>query len=261
MPTPLCKQLDSHGVKLWMEMPNEDLLMEESLFITDMPLVGRGLLQEKAGVLLWLNEDSCKENTTGFPYVVEGLEEVDFSYLNKVYERFNKIPWQIAETKRCFIREMEEGDLEALYELYADKEISRYTEDLYEDREKEREYIRSYIENAYMFWGFGTWVVERKKDHKLIGRVGFNLREGYAHPELGFIIGTDWQRQGLAYEVCLAALQVGRDEYGFDVVQALVCEENLASIRLCEKLGFSCLKKVTEQEKEYLFYQIQLAFR
>ena len=241
-------------------MPEEDLLMEECLFITDMPPVGKALLIQKAGVLLWLNEENRREDTGAFPYAVEKPEEIEFSYLDKVYRRFQGLPWEIARTDRCIIREMEEGDLDALYELYQDKEISRYTEDLYEDREEEKEYICSYIEHAYTFWGFGTWIVERKEDHKLIGRVGFNLREGYEDPELGFVIGLPWQRQGLAYEVCMAALKVGKEEYGFTCVQALVQEENLSSAGLLEKLGFSLQKKITEQGQEYLFYKIQLAF-
>ena len=256
----LLEEIKGCEIKLWKEMPGEDLLVEDCLFITDMPLVGKGLLQEKAAVLFWLHEANRGEDTGSFPFAIERPEEAEFSYLDKVYRRFRGIPWEIAQTDRCILREMEEKDLDALYELYQDKEISRYTEDLYEDRQKERDYIRSYIEHAYTFWGFGTWIVERKEDHKLIGRVGFNLREGYEDPELGFVIGLPWQKQGLAYEVCAAALRTGKEEYGFTRVQALVREENLASVRLCEKLGFSLQKKVKEQGQEYLFYQIQLAF-
>lgn len=256
----LVEELNQHQIRLWTRMPEEDLPMEECLFLTDMPPVGKALLLQKAGVLLWLNEKNRREDTGAFPYAVEKPEEIEFSYLDKVYRRFQGLPWEIARTDRCIIREMKEGDLDALYELYRDKEISRYTEDLYEDREKEKEYICSYIEHAYTFWGFGTWIVERKEDHKLIGRVGFNLREGYEDPELGFVIGLPWQRQGLAYEVCTAALKVGKEEYGFTCVQALVQEENLASAGLLEKLGFSLQKKIMEQGQEYLFYKIQLAF-
>ncbi len=253
------KEIKKHGVRLWKEMPGEDLLLQECLFVTDMVLVGEKLLLQKTAVLFWLNDKNQEEKTLQFPYAAEGLQEMEFSYLDRVYRRFHRLPWQIGETKRCIIREMEEADLDALYELYADESISRYTENLYEDREKEREYIRSYIDNAYTFWGFGTWIVERKEDHKVIGRVGFNLRQGYEEPELGFLIGKAYQHQGLAYEVCKEALAIGRRDYGFTAVQALVQEENQISGKLCRKLGFTLGKKVIEQGQQYLLYQIQLA--
>lgn len=253
------KEIKKHGVRLWKEMPGEDLLLQECLFVTDMVLVGEKLLLQKTAVLFWLNDKNQEEKTLQFPYAAEGLQEMEFSYLDRVYRRFHRLPWQIGETKRCIIREMEEADLDALYELYADESISRYTENLYEDREKEREYIRSYIDNAYTFWGFGTWIVERKEDHKVIGRVGFNLRQGYEEPELGFLIGKAYQHQGLAYEVCKESLLIGRRDYGFTAVQALVQEENKISGKLCQKLGFTLGKKVIEQGQQYLLYQIQLA--
>lgn len=253
------KEIKKHGVRLWKEMPGEDLLLQECLFVTDMVLVGEKLLLQKTAVLFWLNDKNQEEKTLQFPYAAEGLQEMEFSYLDRVYRRFHRLPWQIGETKRCIIREMEEADLDALYELYADESISRYTENLYEDREKEREYIRSYIDNAYTFWGFGTWIVERKEDQKVIGRVGFNLRQGYEEPELGFLIGKAYQHQGLAYEVCKEALAIGRRDYGFTAVQALVQEENQISGKLCRKLGFTLGKKVIEQGQQYLLYQIQLA--
>lgn len=257
---PLMKELESRGVRLWRELPQENLLMAELLFITDMKDVAKALLEQRVGVLVWLHEENRTESFEGLPYAVERLEEADFTYLDKVHRRFNGIPWHIADTSRCIIREMEEKDIDALYELYSDKGISKYTEDLYEDKDKEREYIRSYIDHAYTFWGFGTWLVERKEDHKVIGRVGFNLREGYEIPELGFVIGMPWQRQGLAYETCLKALEIGKRDYDFTWVQALVREENVPSARLCEKLGFSLSQRVIEQGREYLLYKINLAF-
>lgn len=247
------------GIQLWKEIPQEDYFLDECLFVTDFSMVGKELLAQHAGVLFWKNEGNKEEDCIGFPYVIEQIEEVEFSYFEKIYRRLQRIPWEIAQTKRCRIREMKEEDLDALYELYQEKEITRYIEDLYEDREQERAYIRGYIEHVYPFWGFGTWIVEHKEEGRLIGRVGFNLREGYEDPELGFVIGIPWQKQGLAYEVCREALRVGREEYGFTKVQALVLPQNDASIKLCEKLGFQQEGEVMEKGKRYRFYQLCLA--
>ncbi len=251
----LISQLEKKKITFWRGLPEQELLLKEVLFITDIGSVARELLRQKANVLGWLHQENDGDSFGELPYMVEKLEEVDFAYLEKVYNRFQGIPWEIAVTDRCIIREMKEEDVDALYEIYASKEITRYMEGLYPDKEEERAYMRNYIAHAYAFWGFGTWIVEHREDDRIIGRVGFNLREGYEYPELGFLIASDYQRKGLAYEVCQKALQVGKEEYGFIRVQALVKEENIPSIGLCEKLGFSLAGKKKEQGEDYLLYE------
>ena len=144
-----------------------------------------------------------------------------------------------------------EDDIEDLYRIYEGDTITKYMEGLYEDREKERQFIRSYIENAYEFYGFGTWVIERKEDSRLIGRVGFNMREGYEEPELGFVIAEEFQRQGYAFECCRAVMEVGKKEYDFDRIQTLVQIQNEASLELCKKLGFIWVEEIEYENKAY----------
>ena len=80
---------------------------------------------------------------------------------------------------------------------------------------------------------------------QVIGRAGFSNREGCEDPELGFVIGVPWQRQGYATEVCKALLEYGKEELGFEQVQMLVMPENEISLHLAERLGFSQLDQVT----------------
>ena len=248
----LRQECGKNHVNLYYNLPEEETLISETLYITDHEKILRQLLEEEANVLLWLHQDNRNQNFGFAPYAVENIEELDFTYSERIYRRFQKLPWKIAESERCIIREMTEEDLDAVYEVYAGKSITRYMEGLYENREEELEYTRSYIKNAYRFWGYGTWVIERKTDGKIIGRVGFNLRDGYEEVELGFVIMEEEQRKGYAYECCKAALQVGREEYEFEKVQALVKEKNTASVNLCKKLGFQPCQKVVEKKEKYI---------
>ena len=125
-------------------------------------------------------------------------------------------------------------------------------EGLYEDREEEQAFLRSYIEQAYKFYGYGTWVIEEKEKNVLIGRVGFNLREGYEEPELGFVIAEEYQRQGYAYECCKEVIKYAKEELGFTTIQTLVREENENSKALCRKLGFVKKEIVVWEKEEYL---------
>lgn len=246
------KDCRDRGVKLSYVFPEEETLIGETIYITDHEEVGKQLLEERANVLIWIHGDNKDKNLSFAPYAIEGIEEIDYIYVERIYRRFQRLPWIITETKRCIIREMTEQDLDAVYEVYAGKSITKYMEGLYESREEELEYTRSYIQNAYTFWGYGTWVIERKRDGKIIGRVGFNLREGYEEPEIGFVIMEEEQRKGYALECCTAALKVGKEEYEFEKIQALVKEGNQASVNLCQKLGFRLVGITKLQAEEYL---------
>lgn len=205
--------------------------------ITDIPDVCR-LAQEK-GIpsLLYLHDGNKEESMSQIPYAITDFDGIDYAYLCNVYKRFYNIPWTILETKRCILREMTEDDLDALYEVYRDPEVSRYTENLYEDREKERAYIRDYIEQVYHFCGLGIWLIVLKESKTVIGRAGLAWRDGYDTPEIGFVIAKDYQRQGYAFEVCDAILHYCK-ELDLRMIRVLYQKENIASDKLCKKLGF-----------------------
>ena len=247
------KELAVHDVRVWYGLPYpvEDYLLEESLFLADSESVCRGLLEKGCCVIAWLHEKNREESLEFVPYGLENPEEAEYEYYYRVYCRYHNIPWIIGETSRCRIREMRLEDLEDLYEIYKEPSITAFMEDLYQDKEEERRYIQAYIKNVYGFFGFGTWIIEKKSDKKVIGRAGFNYREGYAEPELGFVIGVPYQRQGYAYECCSRILEIGKEYYRFDTVQVLLKAGNEASLRLCEKLGFEGNEQVWEQGELY----------
>lgn len=175
---------------------------------------------------------------SGVPYAVMDTEDLDGKYLERIWQRYRGIPWEICRTKRCLVRETIPADVESFYRIYRDESITEYMEDLFEEPERERQYIRDYIEHVYGFYGFGMWTVCLGESGEVIGRAGLSLREGFEEPELGYVIGKKWQRQGIATEVCREILNYGRDELGFERVRVLMHPENTASEGLCRKLGF-----------------------
>ena len=222
----------------FLEKEKGDFLQKaDCLFLTDDKTVIERL-NEKGCFVIALYHEGVSGILSGTQYAMEGIEDIDWEYLIKVYQRYCQIPWHITETRRCMIREMNAADVDDLYELYKDKEVTQYTEDLFGDKEQETQYILDYIENIYKYYGFGTWLIHRKEDGKLIGRAGFNYRPGFEEVELGFIIGFPYWRNGYAYEVCRHLLRIGKEVYEFERVQALVDKRNAASVSLLKKLGF-----------------------
>ena len=198
------------------------------------------------------NEDHGMQDAV---MLIEGLEEADRMFLERVYERKHGIPWTIVTTGRCIVREITLDDLDALFALYAGKGMTDYLDPLYE-YEKEKEYQRSYIDYMYRLYGYGMWVVIEKATGKLIGRVGIENREACdGEPELGYMIDVSHQKKGYAMEVCLAVIDYSWDILEFDQLNCLIQKGNTASECLAEKLGFTfqeemdldgkCMKRYT----------------
>ena len=206
--------------------------------ITDREEWARKLRAAGVPVAVYLHPGNEDQNLSDFLYAVEDPEDIDMDYMEKACRRLLGMPWEILETERCLIRETAVEDVEEFYEIYKHPAITEFMEELYPEKEQEREYIRQYIAQVYTFWEFGVWTVVEKESGAVIGRAGFSYREGFEEPEIGFIIGVPWQRKGYAQEVCRAILDYGRDVLGFETVQAFVRPGNAASINLCRKLGF-----------------------
>lgn len=190
---------------------------------------------------------------SGVKNVVEGFEEVDTLFLDRVYEREHHLPWEIARTDRWILREFTMDDMDGLVELYDQPgvayrivngyQVPGYIEPLL-PREEEEEYQRCYIENMYGFYGYGMWIVTEIRSPHIIGRAGLENREyeDGVELEMGYVIDPGWQHRGIAYEVCSAIMEYARENTDFPRLNALTEADNVASIALLEKLGFTYLE-------------------
>lgn len=178
--------------------------------------------------------------------IVEGFEEIDFYFLERIYQRFHHLPWTVIETERCLVREITLEDLDALYEVYRPKEITRYLDGLYEERDKEEEYTKAYIENMYRFYGYGLWVVIEKATGELIGRAGLEHLEieDEVCLQLGYVIAQNKQGQGLATEVCEGIIAYAKEALETEKLYCLIQKGNVVSETVAEKLGFYFEKSI-----------------
>ncbi len=227
---------------------------ENTLFVTDCPEIAEHLAKNNLPVLGILIPQNENAPFAGVRYLSEGWDDITPIYLEQVYRRYRGLPWQILETERCILRETTEEDVDAFYRIYAEPSVTAFMENLFPDREEELRYMADYREKVYALYGFGIWSIILKETGEVIGRAGLDMRRGFTEPELGFVIGVPWQRQGLAEEVCRAVLRYGEEELGFTKVQALTEQENTASLALLKRLGFVFDGEYQEMGKEYLRY-------
>ena len=99
----LKRECDCRKIALHYFLPQEDTLIEETIYITDKEEICRGLIEEGAAVLVWLHEENKEENLSSSSYAVENIEEVDLFYIERIYQRYQNLPWEIVQTERCII--------------------------------------------------------------------------------------------------------------------------------------------------------------
>lgn len=212
-----------------------------TLYITDDPVKAKSAKKLETAVLIYLHESNKSCDFSEFRYFIEGFEDVDITYLERIYKREKKFPWTIGETKRLRVREMRVEEADILYDLYSDKSVVEYMEDLPQDMETEKEYMRQYIDIMYGCNGFGMWFIECKESGQIIGRVGFQTCDEENVAELGFMIRPEYQGMGYAYEACEVAIAYMREEFPYLQLRAKCHRDNYKSIELCKKLNMEIL--------------------
>lgn len=209
-------------------------------------------------VIAMKNPSIPNQTYEGAEILVEGFEEVDFFFLERMYQRKHRIPWRVIDTERCYLREMTLEDLDGLYEIYAQDGMTDYVEPLYERKEEEA-YTQAYIDNMYRYYGYGMWLVFDRFTDQMIGRAGLNNQEieGEIVLEMGYLIRTEYQGQGYATEVCEAILEYAKEALDFTEVSCMVDPHNQKSIHFLKKMNFQEGKEVVldgKKMKRYVYF-------
>ena len=146
------------------------------------------------------------------------------------------------ETDRLLLREMRADDAYDFYQLNADPEVLKYTGDEpFEDVKQAREFLFNYPQISYLKDGYGRWTCVLKSSNEIIGWCGLRMQDT-GETDLGYRFHQRYWGQGFATESSIKSLQIGFNELGLERIIARAADENLASIRVIQKMGMSFLK-------------------
>src|SRR5256714_9648392 len=141
------------------------------------------------------------------------------------------------ETERLILRMFREEDLERYANICADSEVMRYLGDGKTLTRAEAWRQMAMILGHWQLRGYGIWAVEERESKDLVGRIGFFKPEGWPGFELGWVLGRKFWGKGYATEAARRALEFAFEEMGRDRVISLIRPDNLASVRVAERLG------------------------
>ena len=161
------------------------------------------------------------------------------------------------ETERLLLRPPRAEDAEAFFPHWQDAEAVEYV-----GGTKTRDQLETMVERMLRHWdwyGIGEFTVERREDGEVLGRVGLQLWDprdwangkrvrlrGDVETELGWKLGREHWGRGYATETAAACRDWALGELGLDRLISLIAFDNVASVRVAEKIGETFEREVDD---------------
>jgi RimJ/RimL family protein N-acetyltransferase len=144
------------------------------------------------------------------------------------------------ETARLVLRGWRATDIDAYAAMAADPEVMRFLGGVL-DRPRAWRQMALHA-GHWSLRGYGTWAVERRRDGVLVGRVGLWNPDGWPGLEVGWMLAREAWGQGYATEAGAAAMRWAWTALGAEELISTIDPENVASIRVAERLGLRRLR-------------------
>ena len=162
----------------------------------------------------------------------------------------------IIETDRLLLREFILDDAEKFYQLNLNPNVIKYTGNTaFKSIEEAKSFLEKY--NDYKANGYGRWAVINKNDNEFLGWCGLKYGELENETDIGFrFFEEDWNK-GYATESAAACLKYGFDVLKLNRIIGRAMKENVASIKVLEKIGLVYETDCIFENKKAVVYKIE----
>lgn len=163
---------------------------------------------------------------------------------------------KILETSRLILRHQSPDDLDSLFALYCDPDVSKYIPDAPRNYEEAREELEWHMNGHPKHPELGLWATIHKETNKFIGRCGLLpwTIDGQNEVEVAYLINKANWGQGLGTEAARAILDYGFEKLNLSRLVCLINKENLASIKVAEKIGMTFEKEGKDEMGSFFLY-------
>ncbi|MDQ6786978.1 MAG: GNAT family N-acetyltransferase [Acidobacteriota bacterium] len=145
----------------------------------------------------------------------------------------------IIETERLFLRTYRTQDLETVYLLCTDPDVTHFFSAEFSVK---REDVLASLPRRTERWrtqGFGQLGVFEKNTGKLIGYCGMQYLEDTTDVEIYYGLFKEYWQRGLATEAAKAVLRFAFESLKLPQIVAVTHPKNLSSHKVLQKLGMS----------------------
>jgi [ribosomal protein S5]-alanine N-acetyltransferase len=163
----------------------------------------------------------------------------------------------ILETDRLLLREFVEDDAEWFFRLNTDPEVLRFVPDKpLLNVEQARQILIDHPIADYGKRGFGRGACILKSTGEPIGFAGLKHLDELGEVDVAYRLLPAYWGMGLATEAARASLPFGFTNLGLKQIIGLVMPENIASVRVLEKIGLRFVETVTFWGHEFSKYVV-----
>jgi ribosomal-protein-alanine N-acetyltransferase len=163
---------------------------------------------------------------------------------------------KILETERLTLRHLIPSDLDDLFALYRDPDVRRYFPEGTLTYDETKEELEWFLNGHPRHPELGLWATIHKATGQFIGRCGLLpwTIDGRDEVEVAYLIDKDYWGQGLGTEAAQAILDYGFGPLGLSRLICLPERENLASIKVAEKIGMRFEREGEDEKGPFLLY-------
>ncbi len=162
----------------------------------------------------------------------------------------------ILETQRLILRHQLPTDLDDLWALYSDPEITKHIPDAPRTRQETKEELEWHMNGHPKNPQLGLWATIHKATGEFIGRCGLLpwTIDGENEIEVAYTIARTYWRQGFGTEAAQAILDYGFDTLFLSRLICLIDPKNIASQRVAEKIGMHFEKESRDEYGTFMIY-------
>lgn len=164
---------------------------------------------------------------------------------------------EILKTERLLLRELNPDDAENFYKLNLNPNVIKYTgNSAFIDIDEVKKFLENYQD--YKLNGFGRWAVIEKSTNEFLGWCGLKYNQNLDETDIGFRFFEEHWNKGFATESAKACIDYGFKNLNLKTIVGRAMLENIASIKVLEKIGLSFEKEFNfDNQHKGVIYKIE----
>lgn len=159
------------------------------------------------------------------------------------------------ETERTIMRKLTKEDAIDFYTLNLDEEVLKFTGDKpFENLQIAVDFLANY--DQYEKYGVGRLAVIDKATLKFIGWCGLKYSQDKNEYDIGFRFYRNYWNKGFATETAKKCLEFGFEKLNIEKIVGRAMKENIASIRVLEKIGMTFIENFDFDGQDGVIYEL-----